>query len=278
MARRIPEESRIPAREKDDLNGENEDAPGLQTIPAQATIGQDTFHQSNPPESSMQSLAIKDSPAAGPSGPTLAFSSKESQSRLTEATDKELLWAIREGDEDALDQLISRKTNPLLKLVYRILNDTEEARDVVQVTFFRLWEKRDRFDDRWSPNTWIYRIATNLAIDQLRSRGSRQRSLEPIRFHLQEAFTSRARRDRASIHEGEVMNIFQELAEELTEKQRMVFLLREVEEMPSKEVAQIVGCRESTVRNHLFNARKILRRELFARYPEYAGGRTGGVR
>ena len=43
----------------------------------------------------------------------------------------------------------------------------EEARDVVQVTFLRLWENRRKFDDRWSPNTWIYRIATNLAIDVL---------------------------------------------------------------------------------------------------------------
>ncbi|MEM7351319.1 MAG: RNA polymerase sigma factor, partial [Acidobacteriota bacterium] len=186
---------------------------------------------------------------------------------------KELLWAVREGDEAALDELISRKTNPLLKLVYRILNDTEEARDVVQITFFRLWEKRDRFDDRWSPNTWIYRIATNLAIDQLRSRRSRQKSLEPIRHHMQDAFSCRSRRDRASVHESEIMGIFQELAAELTEKQRMVFLLREVEELPSKEVAQIVGCRESTVRNHLFNARKVLRNELRERYPEYAGGR-----
>ncbi len=210
------------------------------------------------------------------SGLKLAYSRRESRARLREATDKELLWALQQGEEEALDELIERKTKPLLKLVYRILNDTEEARDVVQVTFFRLWEKRDRFDERWSPNTWIYRIATNLAIDQLRSRQSRQRSLEPIRLHQQDAFSARARRDRALLHEDEVMGIFHELAADLTEKQRAVFLLREVEGLASKEVAQIVGCRESTVRNHLFNARKTLRRELVARYPEYAAGRGAG--
>ncbi len=209
-------------------------------------------------------------------GPTLAYSASEHRARLREATDKELLWALREEDETALDELIERKTAPLLKLVYRILNDAEEARDVVQVTFFRLWEKRDRFDDRWSPNTWIYRIATNLAIDQLRSRRSRQKSLEPIRLHLEDSFAARARRDRARLHETEVMGIFHELAAGLTEKQRTVFLLREVEGMPSKDVAQIVGCRESTVRNHLFNARKVLRRELLERYPEYAAGHGDG--
>ena len=203
----------------------------------------------------------------GTEGPTLVYSHDR---ELEEASDKELLWALRDGDETALDELIARKTEPLLKLAYRIVNDAEEARDIVQVTFLRLWQHRDRFDERWSPNTWIYRIATNLAIDHLRSRRSRQRSLEPMRLHLQGALDSRARRQRASLHEGEVMAIFHQLAAGLTEKQRTVFLLREVEGMSSREVAKIVGCRESTVRNHLFNARKYLRRELLERYPEYA--------
>ena len=210
------------------------------------------------------SLAVSDT------RPTLVYSRGQ---QLREASDKELLEALRNDDEMALDVLIERKTEPLQKVVYRILNDAEEARDIVQVTFFRLGENRDRFDARWSPNTWIYRIATNLAIDHLRSRRSRQRGEEPMRLHLQGSFDSRARHDRAQIQEGEVMRIFHDLAADLTEKQRAVFLLREVEDLPSKEVAKIVGCRESTVRNHLFNARKILRQELLARYPEYARGK-----
>ncbi len=244
MSRRPPDDSRITARDK------GKDMPAV--------------HQTTE--------AVGD--GGPPSGLTLAYSSREHRARLREATDKELLYALRQGEEAALDELIERKTNPLLKLVYRILNDAEEARDIVQVTFFRLWEKRDRFDERWSPNTWIYRIATNLAIDHLRSRNSRQRSLEPIRLHQQDVFAARARRDRAGLHESEVMGIFHELAADLTEKQRTVFLLREVQGLASKEVAQIVGCRESTVRNHLFNARKTLRRELLERYPEYAAGRV----
>ncbi len=203
-------------------------------------------------------------------GPTLAYSSTQRRALLREATDRELLKALQQDEEMALDELIERKTNPLLQVAYRILQDTEEARDIVQVTFFRLWENRQRFDERWSPNTWIYRIATNLAIDHLRSRRSKQKSAEPVRLHIQDGADSRNRLDKASLHEGEVMGIFQELADELTEKQRMVFLLREVEGLPSKEVAEIVGCRESTVRNHLFNARKLLRQLLIARYPEYA--------
>jgi RNA polymerase sigma-70 factor (ECF subfamily) len=159
--------------------------------------------------------------------------------------------------------------------VARIVNDEEEARDVVQVTFLRLWEHRQRFDDRWSPNTWIYRIATNLAIDHLRSRRSRERAVEPMRFHLQRVEDDRSRRDLAQLGLREVRAIFRRLSQGLTEKQRLVFLLREVEGLSSQEVAAIVGCRESTVRNHLFNARRFLRRELVRRYPEYAAGFRG---
>jgi RNA polymerase sigma-70 factor (ECF subfamily) len=186
-------------------------------------------------------------------------------------SDRELLLAVREGEEAALAELIARKTKPLLQATQRILGDLEEARDVVQVTFFKVWENRRKFDERWSPNTWIYRIASNLAIDHLRSRKSRERSHEPVRQHLLHVADGTAQRDLARLQDGEVAAIFRELSAGLSEKQRMVFLLREIEGLSSPEVSQVVGCRESTVRNHLFNARKYLRRELRRRYPEYAG-------
>ena len=189
-----------------------------------------------------------------------------------EVSDRDLLVSVRDGDESALNELIGRKTKPLIQLCQRILGDSEEARDVVQVTFFKVWENRRKFDDRWSPNTWIYRIASNLAIDHLRSRRSREKSHEPVRQHLRQVADSRAQRDLSRLQQTEVSAIFRELAVGLSEKQRMVFLLRELEGLSSPAVAEIRGCRESTVRNHLFNARKYLRRELLRRYPEYAGG------
>lgn len=188
-----------------------------------------------------------------------------------EVSDREILLAVREGDELALNELISRKTKPLLQLCQRILGDVEESRDVVQVTFMKVWENRRKFDDRWSPNTWIYRIASNLAIDHLRSRKSRERGHEPVQQHMMQVASSRADRDLSRLHQGEVAAIFRELSATLSEKQRMVFLLREVEGMSTPEVAEILNSRESTVRNHLFNARRHLRRELLKRYPEYAG-------
>jgi RNA polymerase sigma factor (sigma-70 family) len=207
----------------------------------------------------------------------LVYSSRQSplpqRAPWAETSDRDLLVALRDGgDESALNELIGRKTKPLLQLCQRILGDLEEARDVVQVTFFKVWENRRKFDDRWSPNTWIYRIASNLAIDHLRSRKSRERSHEPVRQHLRQVADTRAQRDLSRLQQSEVAAIFRDLSTGLSVKQRMVFLLRELQGLSSAEVAGALNCRESTVRNHLFNARKVLRRELLRRYPEYAGG------
>ncbi|MEO8502753.1 MAG: RNA polymerase sigma factor [Acidobacteriota bacterium] len=202
--------------------------------------------------------------------PALVYSATRLRAAWSAASDVELLAGLRASDEMALDELITRKTRPLLQVAARIVGDEEEARDVVQLAFLRMWDHRDRYDPRFSPNTWIYRIVTNLAIDHLRSRKSREKTHEPVRLQLQRTQDDSYRRDLSSLQQREVGLIFRELAGELSEKQRMVFLLREVEGLSSLEVAEIVGCQESTVRNHLFNARRVLRRELVKRYPEYA--------
>ena len=201
----------------------------------------------------------------------LVYTRRTQPAPWADVSDRDLLLAVRGGDEAAFNELISRKTKPLLQLVQRILNDSEESRDVVQVTFFKVWENRRKFDERWSPNTWIYRIASNLAIDHLRSRKSREKSDEPVRLHMLQVADGSADRDLSRVQHDEVAAIFRDLSAGLSEKQRTVFLLKEVEGLSSAEVAEVLKCRESTVRNHLFNARRYLRGELLKRYPEYAG-------
>ena len=199
--------------------------------------------------------------------PRLIFSERDERQRWLAASDLELLEGLRGDSERALDELVRRKTPALLQVAFRVLGDIEEARDVVQVSFLRMWEHRTRFAARWSPNTWIYRIVTNLSIDHLRSRKSRERHQEPYRHHLRQVESERG---FSELQQREVEAIFNELAGCLSEKQRLAFLLREVEGLSSPEVAAVLECRESTVRNHLFNARKALQREVRRRYPEYA--------
>ncbi len=179
------------------------------------------------------------------------------------------MTAVQDGDERAFDELIRRKTPPLLQVVTRITRDREEARDIVQVVFLRVWEKRQSFDTRWSPNTWIFRIAVNLAIDQVRWRRTREQALRPLGTHLR-SLKNPGARTLADLGDREVTEILERLSEGLTERQRLVFLLAGVERLGSDEVGQILGCKASTVRNHLFAARKHLRQELVRRYPEYA--------
>lgn len=184
-------------------------------------------------------------------------------------TDSELLSAVRADDRDAFAEIVHRKTEPLLHLAFRIVGDWEEAKDLVQVAFLRAWEHRASYDSKWSANTWLYRITTNLGIDYVRSRSTRQRKAEPVRHHLR-AVHSRPEGGFESLLAGETLEILRDLASNLTSRQRKAFWLREVEGLSSKEVADVLECKESTVRNHLFAARIKLRQELRLRFPEYA--------
>ena len=191
-----------------------------------------------------------------------------------EMSDRELLAAIGRDDEAAFGELMQRKTRPLLGLVTRVVGDREEARDLVQLTFLRVWENRLKFDCRWSPNTWLYRIATNLSIDLLRARATRRSKLEPVRHHLYRVIGGVRRGHHEELLQGEILAILRDLASGLSDRQRLAFLLLQVEGLPTRQVAEILGCRESTVRNHLFAARKALKRELCRRFPEYAPERA----
>jgi RNA polymerase sigma-70 factor (ECF subfamily) len=187
--------------------------------------------------------------------------------------DRELAAAARTGDEWAFAELVRRHQVGVRRCAARILADAEEARDIAQLAFVRAWESLSRYDPTWSFSTWVYRIATNLAIDVLRSRDSRERTHRAQLRLVGDSVQPEAPR---RVSEGEVQRIFGELAERLTPSQRAAFVLREVEGHETSEVARALGCSEATVRNHVFQARAVLRRELAARYPEYlprGGGR-----
>ena len=190
--------------------------------------------------------------------------------RLREAerlSDRELAIQARGGDALAFEALVLRKIPSVVSLARRVLGDAEDARDVAQMVFLRVWEQLDRYDETYSFNTWLYRISTNLAIDFLRSSRSRQRAhgatLHLVRLRQENTAgeTSRA------AEEGELSRLFQHASQRLTGKQKAAFVLREMEDCDTRQIAGILGCGESTVRNHLFNARRILRREIEKIHP-----------
>lgn len=182
--------------------------------------------------------------------------------------DREWVRSAREGDDEAFAQLVRRHSGGLHRAVARILADDAEAWDVVQMAFMRAWQRLDRYDPRYSFATWLYRIGTNLAIDLLRSRGSRERAHKAGTEHRLRLVGSGEK--TSALADGEEADaILRQLVDVLTPQQRSAFVLREMEGLETAEVAEILGCSATTVRNHIFQARKALSRELRKRYPEY---------
>lgn len=182
--------------------------------------------------------------------------------------DREVVRAARDGDEDAFAQLVRRYSGGLHRAVARIVLDDEEAWDVVQMAFINAWQRLDRYDPKWSFSTWLYRIGTNLAIDLVRSRASRQKAHRAGGEH-QLRLVGGMEETSSRIDHLEVDGILRELVEVLTPQQRSAFILREVEDHETAEVAKILGCSAATVRNHVFQARKTLRLEIEKRFPEF---------
>src|SRR5688500_4724994 len=89
------------------------------------------------------------------------------------SSDHELIAAAKEGDEDAFAEIVSRYKNTITNFLYRFLNDYEEAVDLAQETFVRVYFALDRYHTDFAFSTYIYRIATNLAISEMRTRKRR---------------------------------------------------------------------------------------------------------
>jgi len=184
-----------------------------------------------------------------------------------ELDDRQLVESIRAGESSAFETLLRRKTSKVYGLCYRVIGNAEDAKDVSQLVFLKLWENLDKYDLRFAFDTWLYRMATNVAIDFLRNRQSRDSAVNS-KLRLVKSVTDAEQ--GISYQRKEVEGVFREISEALSPKQKAIFVMKEMEDLPSAEISRILGCRESTVRNHLFNARKVMQVQLQKRFPEYA--------
>jgi RNA polymerase sigma-70 factor (ECF subfamily) len=197
----------------------------------------------------------------------LVYSESRRRQETAQAADRELVAEARGGDLLAFEALVARKTPAVLAVARRVVGNSEDARDVAQMVFLRVWEQLDRYDPTWSFNTWLYRIATNLAIDFLRSSRSRERAHGATLHLVRQREESTSLETTRAAEDGELERLFERVSHRLSAKQKAAFVLREMEDRDTKEIAEILNCGESTVRNHLFNARRILRREIARLYP-----------
>lgn len=188
-------------------------------------------------------------------------------SETAEPDDRQLVATVRGGDTEAFEELVRRKTSKVYALCYRIIGNAEDAKDIAQLVFIKLWENLDKYDSAYTFDTWLYRMVTNVAIDFIRNRQSRENA---VNSNLRLVKTSTEPNQNLNVQRKEIESVFQDVSASLSPKQKTIFVMREMDDISSAEIARILGCRESTVRNHLFNARKVMQQQLQRRYPEYA--------
>lgn len=184
-----------------------------------------------------------------------------------EPDDRQLVEQIRQGDDRAFETLVRRKTTKVYGLCYRVIGNGEDAKDISQLVFLKLWENLEKYDPQYAFDTWLYRMVTNVAIDFMRNKQSRDNA---VNSNLRLVKTSADPEQTVTVQRKEVESVFNVVSNVLSPKQKTIFVMSEMEDLRSSEIAKILGCRESTVRNHLFNARKLMQVQLKKRFPEYA--------
>jgi len=184
-----------------------------------------------------------------------------------ELDDRQLVEQIRQGDDGAFETLVRRKTSKVYGLCYRVIGNGEDAKDISQLVFLKLWENLEKYDATYAFDTWLYRMVTNVAIDFMRSKQSRDNA---VNSNLRLVKTSVDPEQTVTVQRKEVESVFNAVSNVLSPKQKTIFVMSEMEDLRSSEIAKVLGCRESTVRNHLFNARKLMQAQLKRRFPEYA--------
>lgn len=184
-----------------------------------------------------------------------------------ELDDRQLVEQIRQGDDRAFETLVRRKTSKVYGLCYRVIGNSEDAKDISQLVFLKLWENLEKYDATYAFDTWLYRMVTNVAIDFMRSKQSRDNA---VNSNLRLVKTSIDPEQTVTVQRKEVESVFNAVSNVLSPKQKTIFVMSEMEDLRSSEIAKVLGCRESTVRNHLFNARKLMQAQLKRRFPEYA--------
>lgn len=176
--------------------------------------------------------------------------------------DAENLRAVARGDESALSSLYDSYSRILFRLILRILNDREEAEDVLQEVFLQVWRRAADYDERRGrPFTWLVTLARSRAIDRLRALGSRQRAVTESAREVSEE-VSDAARDAFKSEQGEIVR--RALAE-LPEEQRRALVLAYFEGLSQSEIAVRLGAPLGTVKTRMRSGLMKLRELLGAR-------------
>jgi RNA polymerase sigma-70 factor (ECF subfamily) len=180
-----------------------------------------------------------------------------------------LIRAAQRGDHDAFEQLVRTYDQSVLRLAMNLLRSPEDARDVYQEAFLRVYRNLHTFRFDCSFHTWLYRIVTNICLDQLRKRKVRKEESAVVetgdgpldRMDVFEEESAHADPERAMWNRQLGTKIESALGD-LTPRERMVFELRHYQGLRLRNIGEILGTSEEAAKNCLFRATQKMRAVL----------------
>jgi RNA polymerase sigma-70 factor (ECF subfamily) len=196
---------------------------------------------------------------------------------LTELEDAALLARFNDGDAAAFEVLLQRYERPIYNFILRSVRDPDTASDLLQDTFLRVVQRSEDFKGQSKFSTWLYTIARNLCIDTSRKRVHRRhrsldaparRGSDPGGDPLVERVEGQERGADRAMTGARLQELIAGAVEELPDDQREVFLMRQVQGLPFRDIAGILGIPENTVKSRMRYALARLQQAL-AQYKDY---------
>jgi RNA polymerase sigma-70 factor (ECF subfamily) len=183
------------------------------------------------------------------------------------------LEALKSGDRAEFARLVETYYELIYRLAYKMLNDPQEAEDILQETFLKAYRYIDGFDGRSSLSTWLYRIATNEALMSLRRKKLDTVSMDETLDTMEGEVEPVQIVDWCCLPEAELMSAeaqarLNQATEKLPATLRVVFVLRDIQGLSTREVAEVLNLSETAVKTRLSRARLRLREDLSGYYGE----------
>jgi len=189
---------------------------------------------------------------------------------------------VKAGDEVSFGLLLAKYRSPLINFLYRMVRDAATAEDLAQEVFLRVYRARKQYSPSAKFTTWLFRIATNLALNSVRDNRYKRMELSlDAPAEVDEApreVPAREKRIDEYMLERDRSEVIRRAIGALPEKQRAAVLLHKYEEMDYSEIAKILECSESALKSLLFRAYETLRVQLAPLVAQPLAPRAGGGR